>query len=181
MGRVGSELNVPLIETLIAALDRNPEIVVSLIRQADASVLKRRPPSGKWSIHEHACHLAQADEVFLARLDIMLASENPAIKSYDPGRDDPDDALLRLDLQESLDRYKTGRALLVSRLRKLTDADWAKTATHDEYNSYSVFTMFRHLALHDFFHAYRIEELLLRRDWPAPSTIWQDSASRDVL
>ena len=25
--------------------------------------------------------------------------------------------------------------------------------------------MFRHLALHDFLHAYRIEELLLRRDW----------------
>ena len=28
--------------------------------------------------------------------------------------------------------------------------------------------MFRHLALHDFDHAYRIEELLLRKDWPAP-------------
>jgi hypothetical protein len=27
-----------------------------------------------------------------------------------------------------------------------------------------VFIMFRHLALHDFFHAYRIEELLLRKD-----------------
>jgi hypothetical protein len=26
-----------------------------------------------------------------------------------------------------------------------------------------VFIMFRHLALHDFFHAYRIEELLLRK------------------
>ena len=28
--------------------------------------------------------------------------------------------------------------------------------------------MFRHLALHDFHRAYRIEELLLRKDWPAP-------------
>lgn len=35
---------------------------------------------------------------------------------------------------------------------------------------YSVFIMFRHLALHDFFHAYRIEELLLKREWsPLPS------------
>jgi hypothetical protein len=25
--------------------------------------------------------------------------------------------------------------------------------------------MFRHLALHDFLHAYRIEELLLKKDW----------------
>jgi hypothetical protein len=28
--------------------------------------------------------------------------------------------------------------------------------------------MFRHLALHDLFHAYRIEELLLKRDWQTP-------------
>ncbi len=31
--------------------------------------------------------------------------------------------------------------------------------------------MFRHLALHDFDHAYRIEALLLRKDWPAPSAL----------
>lgn len=29
------------------------------------------------------------------------------------------------------------------------------------------FIMFRHLALHDFLHAYRIEELLLKKDWSA--------------
>jgi hypothetical protein len=28
-----------------------------------------------------------------------------------------------------------------------------------------VFIMFRHVALHDFLHGYRIEELLLRPDW----------------
>jgi hypothetical protein len=26
--------------------------------------------------------------------------------------------------------------------------------------------MFRHLAMHDMLHAYRIEELLLKNDWP---------------
>ena len=43
-----------------------------------------------------------------------------------------------------------------------------RTARHAEYNAYSIFIMFRHLALHDFDHAYRIEELLLRKDWPSP-------------
>ena len=38
-----------------------------------------------------------------------------------------------------------------------------------EYHTYSVSIMFRHLALHDFLHAYRIEELLLRPDW-APTS-----------
>jgi hypothetical protein len=44
-------------------------------------------------------------------------------------------------------------------------ADWNRTAEHGEYSHYSVFIMFRHLALHDFFHAYRIEELLLKKEW----------------
>jgi uncharacterized damage-inducible protein DinB len=155
-------------EQLIDALERGPAIVIPMVRQADPSVLKRRPPSGKWSIHEHACHLAQADQLYFRRLDIMMSEAHPVIKSYDPGRDDPDDALLHVDLNESLERYASGRTELVRRLRQLESDDWKKTAEHDEYNSYSMLTMFRHLALHDFFHAYRIEELLLRRDWPKP-------------
>ena len=155
-------------EEIVAALERAPGIVIPMVRQADPAVLKRRPPSGKWSIHEHACHLAEVNPRFLHRLELMLTQDNPAIKSYDPGRDDPDDALLRLDLEDALSRFARDRGRMVTQLRGLQPQDWARTGDHDEYNSYSIFTMFRHLALHDFFHAYRIEELLLRRDWPRP-------------
>jgi hypothetical protein len=158
-------------EDIVAALERAPGIVVPLVRQADPAILKRRPPSGRWSIHEHACHLAEVHPLFFTRLDLMLAEDNPPIRSYDPGRDDPQDTLLRVDLDEALGRFTDDRRRLVERLRRLTPAEWARTARHEEYNSYSVFTMFRHLTLHDFFHAYRIEELLLNREWPAPSSV----------
>lgn len=155
-------------EDIIAALARAPGIVIPMVRQADRAVLKRRPPSGKWSIHEHACHLAAVNPRFVERLDLMLAQDNPAIKGYEPGRDDPEDALLEIDLEDALNRFARDRERMVARLRQLKPGDWARTGDHDEYNSYSIFTMFRHLALHDFLHAYRIEELLLRRDWPRP-------------
>ena len=156
-------------QEIVAALERAPGIVIPMVRQADPTVLKRRPPSGKWSIHEHACHMAEVNPRFLQRLDLMLTQENPAIKSYDPGRDDAEDALLRIDLEDALNRFSRDRSSMVAKLQTLRPNDWARTGDHDEYNSYSIFTMFRHLALHDFFHAYRIEELLLRRDWPMPS------------
>jgi uncharacterized damage-inducible protein DinB len=155
-------------EQLVAALERAPDIVIPLVRQAHPDVLKRRPAPGEWSIHENACHLAEVHPLFFRRLDLMLSESNPLIASYEPGRDDPDDALLKLDLADSLRRFEADRARLVSRLRQLHARDWTRTGRHDEYNSYSIFTMFRHLALHDFHHAYRIEELLLRKDWPAP-------------
>src|SRR6266705_582867 len=156
---------------VVAALERAPSIIIPMVRQADPAVRKRRPPSGKWSIHEHACHLAEVNPRFIQRLDLMLSQDNPAIKSYDPGRDDPEDAMLRIDLDDALDRFARDRGRMVARLRELRSADWARTGDHDEYNSYSIFIMFRHLALHDFFHAYRIEELLLRRDWPRPADL----------
>jgi uncharacterized damage-inducible protein DinB len=158
-------------DQLVAALERAPAIVVPLVRQADPAILKRRPAPGEWSIHENACHLAEVHPLFFRRLDLMLAENDPVIRSYDPGRDDPDDALLKLDLADSLRRFETDRGRLVARLRQLGAEDWTRTARHDEYNSYSIFTMFRHLALHDFHHAYRIAELLLRKDWPPPAPV----------
>jgi hypothetical protein len=70
-----------------------------------------------------------------------------------------------MDLDDSLQRYVEDRRRLVDRIRQLSPADWARTAEHGEYSHYSVFIMFRHVALHDFLHAYRIEELLLKREW----------------
>jgi len=104
----------------------------------------------------------------------MLSQEKPIIKSYDPGRDDPEDALLKVHLDDALRQYANLRSELVARLHRLTRQDWAKIAEHDEYNSYSMFTMVRHLGLHDFFHAYRIEEVLLRRDGPQPLALVRD-------
>ena len=150
---------------LIDALERAPRIVVPLVREMPPSLLKRRPPSGKWSAHEHACHLAHVHQLFFDRLDAMLASPAPVITPYDPGTSDPDDFLMEMDLERALRSYVDDRRRLVDRLRGLSTLEWNRTADHGEYSHYSVFIMFRHLALHDFFHAYRIEELLLRREW----------------
>jgi hypothetical protein len=152
-------------DAVIDALARAPDIVVPLVREVPTTILKRRPAPSRWSAHEHACHLAHVHALFFDRLDLMLREPEPFIGGYQPGEQDADDMLLRMDLDESLERYVDDRARLVSRLRTLSDADWARTANHGEYRAYSVFIMFRHVALHDFLHGYRIEELLLRPDW----------------
>lgn len=150
---------------VVDALERAPGVVVPLVREVRSSVLKRRPSPKKWSAHEHACHLAVAHRRFFERLDLMLASPAPVITPYDPGADDPDDFLLKMDLDGCLRQYVDDRRRLVERLRRLSAPEWNRTAEHAEYSHYSVFIMFRHLALHDFFHGYRIEELLLNREW----------------
>ena len=150
---------------IIDALERAPGIVIPLVREVPSDVLKRRPAPRKWSAHEHACHLAHVHALFFDRLDLMLREPAPVIEPYLPGDQDADDLLLQMDLESCLDRYRRDRHHLVERLKQLSSAEWSRAATHGEYRVYSVFIMFRHLALHDFLHAYRIEELLLRPDW----------------
>ena len=153
------------IQPVIAALERAPTIIVPLVREVPPAILKRRPKPGKWSAHEHACHLAVVHPLFFSRLDLMLAETHPRITPYQPDQDEPEDHLLKMDLEKAMQRFGQDRALLVGRLEGLSSEEWTRTAEHPEYSQYSVFIMFRHLALHDLFHAYRIEELLLKRDW----------------
>ncbi|HEX6053207.1 MAG TPA: DinB family protein [Gemmatimonadaceae bacterium] len=155
------------IPAIIDALRRAPEIVVPLVREVPPAISRRRPAPRRWSAHEHACHLARVHALFFERLEYMLHDPAPVIRPYLPGEQDPDDLLLRMDLDAALDQFVADRRRLVARLETLEPRDWARTAQHGEYRTYSVFIMFRHLALHDFLHAYRIEELLLRPDWPA--------------
>ena len=153
-------------ESVIAALENAPGIIIPMIREIPGAVIKRRPRPGKWSAHEHACHLAEVHTLFFNRLDLMLREQSPRITPYDPDRDMEDEgALLKIDLYEAMGRFSSDRRQLVERLKALSAEDWQRTAAHEEYAHYSVFIMFRHLALHDMLHAYRIEELLLKKDW----------------
>jgi hypothetical protein len=153
------------IATVIDQLGRGPALVRQVIDAMPPELRKRRPAPGVWSAHEHAVHLPAVQPIMMRRLEQMLADPTQPIRSYAPSRDDPDDALMNLDLDAEMDRYQRERERMIERLQKLTPDEWAIAVQHDEYAQYSVFIMFRHLALHDLYHAYRIEERLLRKEW----------------
>jgi len=161
--RAGGPMNNA--DVIVSALERAPALIVPLVREVPQAVLKRRPRPGKWSAHEHACHLATIHPIMSARLDVMLTDPRPRIVPYFPSAQEEEGALLSMDLDETMERFSNDRRRLVERLNTLSAGDWQRTAEHGEYTHYSVFIMFRHLAMHDMFHAYRIEELLLKNDW----------------
>ena len=150
---------------LISALETAPGVIIPLIREVPPQILKRRPRPAKWSAYEHAVHLSQSDVSFRVRLDLILSKAKPFIKTIENSLEDEAGAMLDIDLDESLERYVRERAALVERLNQLSPDEWHKTAVHEAFDHYSVFIMFRHLLNHEMLHAYRIEELLLKKDW----------------
>ena len=149
---------------LISALETSPLVIIPLIREVPPHILKRRPSPAKWSAYEHAIHLSQSDVTFRARLDLILSTPEPVIKTIENSPEDEAGAMLEVDLDESLDRFVRERASLVERLKQLTPDEWQKTAVHEAFDHYSVFIMFRHLYLHEIHHAYLLEQLLLKND-----------------
>ena len=164
-GPSGKMMMINKPEAVITVLENAPAIIVPLAREVPEAVLKRRPQPHKWSAHEHACHLAEVHQLFFSRLELMLREERPTIKAYKPDEAMEEGALLKVDFHEALERFTRDRARLVEEPKDLSEDDWLREAEHEEYKHYSVLIMFRHVALHDMLHAYRIEELLLKRDW----------------
>lgn len=152
-------------KNLISALATAPGVIIPLIREVPQHILKRRPSPAKWSAYEHAIHLSQSDTLFRMRLDLILSTPEPYIETKENSPDEESGSMLDIDLDESLDGYVRERASLVERLKTLSPNDWQRTAVHEAFDHYSVFIMFRHVLNHEMLHAYRIEELLLKKDW----------------
>jgi hypothetical protein len=161
-------------EEVITQLARGPVLIAGLIEAVPPSDLKRRPAPGKWSAHEHACHLAVLGPIYLRRLELILAEHNPDIISYEPDSEDPN-YLLAMDLEAILKRFAHDRAVLVSLLRALPAEAWDRPARHTGHARYSLFLMCRHIAMHDGLHAYRIEESALGSHWPTERSELQAS------
>jgi len=152
-------------EDVTAQLARSPALIAGLLGSVPPQDLKRRPRPEKWSAHEHACHLAVMEPMWIERLELILRENHPTIISYEPDEDDPD-RLLKMDLRATLADFERGRQTLVAKLRTLRPEDWLRPATHTAHARYSIFLMCRHIALHDGLHAYRIEESALGSNWP---------------
>lgn len=152
-------------QILIATLEGAPDIIISLVSEVLPQNLKRRPSPNKWSVHENACHISTGDTAYLARLELMLSDPAPYIWSMAPSPEEEAGSLLNIDLDEALDQYVRERVRLVKRLKELSVEDWQRTAEHEAFSHYSVLIMFRQLLLHEMLHAYRIEELMLKKDW----------------
>lgn len=152
-------------QALIASLEAAPGIIIGLVREVAPENLKRRPAPGKWSAHEHACHVSTGHDVFLSRLELMLSDPFPHIRSMEPSPEENAGSLLSADLEEALNSYVLERAGTISRLKELSPADWQRTAQHEAFSHYSVYIMFRHMLMHEMLHAYRIDELMLKKDW----------------
>lgn len=154
-------MNALELEYIIDSLAKNPVLLNSLVDEIPEDILKVRRIKGKWSIHEHVCHLAVVQPMLHDRLVRFKNEEAPEFKPYLPGVNVQDDDLIEMDMRQCLLDFEYHRKRLIELIKGFDRNIWAKKGKHPEYKVYSPTIILRHILMHDHLHMYRVEELWL--------------------
>lgn len=153
------------VKDLLEALRLTPNILSQFVQTIPESKLDLRRGEGFWTVAEHVSHLAQVQPMLLKRFERFLNEEHPEFAPYIPGKAEKEpDSPPRMSMESALDQFSEYRARQLMLLEGADDMDWKKTATHSEYEAYSLHILTRHILMHDHWHMYRMEELWLTKD-----------------
>jgi uncharacterized damage-inducible protein DinB len=153
-----------IIRLFINQLEQNILIYEDLLADIPKESMKVRRMAEKWSIHEHACHMAEVEHLMYDRFLTFKNVEYPVFQPFLQEKARPDIHLLEMDFKKAIRHFKQERTRTVQLVRGFDENDWKKEATHPEYKEYNAKILLRHLLMHDNFHMYRMEELWLTRD-----------------
>ena len=152
------------IDLLIQGLASTPEILENLLADIPVEKLKQERIKNKWTIHEHVCHIAQAEEMIYNRFNEFNQKVTPQFNAYLPGKTVETSGFIYLDAKDELEHFKTERAKTLHLIKNFSLDMWERKACHEEYREYGAYILLRHVLMHDFFHMYRIEEMWLTKD-----------------
>jgi len=153
------------IPDLLESLKRSPGILSQFVKSIPETKLDIRRGEGFWTIAEHYSHLAQVQPMILGRFERFMNEEKPEFVPYIPGGDKEEpDTPPRMSIEAAMDQFADYRTRQLLLLESADDLTWKKTATHPEYEQYSLYILTRHALMHDHWHMYRMEELWLTKD-----------------
>jgi len=134
------------IPDLLEGLGRTPNVLSQLVKAIPENILDLRRGDGFWTMAEHVSHLAQVQSMLFDRIQRFIHKDQPEFLPYIPGegQDDPDTPE-RMDMAAALDRFTQYREKQLMLLEGRGDAIWQRTATHPEYDIYSLYILARHI------------------------------------
>jgi hypothetical protein len=112
--------------------------------------------AGKWSANEHLAHLGRYHEIFLQRIDRILAEPCPEFERY-RAEDDPQWESWRcLAYKEVAEKLAGLREMLIVKLKSLTPEDYARTGFHPAFGEMTLAVWLEFFLVHEGHHLYAV-------------------------
>ena len=146
---------------LLDALKATPETLSGLLDGiSEAQARSARGGDENWSVVEVVCHLRDAEEFFVKRMQAMRDQDNPVIVGYDQAALANEHNYKAADLQKAKAGFNTFRQQTVTEFSKLTPEQWQRTGQHSELGQITIFAQAIHHASHDAIHCAQIARQL---------------------
>ena len=147
-------------EALIARYAKGPDLLEAAIAEVPAQALQWRPAPGSWSVHEVAVHCGDSETNSHMRIRYLLGEDRPTIMGYDQDRWARAMDYHAHPMEAALLTVRAVRANTVPLLRRLTDAQWARSGTHSESGTYGAETWLGIYAEHLDVHQRQVRRIL---------------------
>jgi hypothetical protein len=137
---------------LLPALEAAPVAIAKLAPCEGDPRWDKRPNPERFTLREVIAHLADWDEIFMARMNRTLSEENPFLASVDEG------VLCAERLYESqptgtnMARFAANRAQLIEMVRGFEAQDWARPAHREFVGDVDLFRLVTIVIGHDGYH-----------------------------
>jgi DinB superfamily len=146
-------------DATLLRLRRQLEVVDLLTGGVDPGVLARRPPSGKWSAHQHLAHLARHHDVTLERVRRILAEESPRFERYSAEEDPRWPQWEALSHQEVTAKLRALRAELVELVAAQAPAAAQRPGIHPAMGALPLWQWIEFFLLHEAHHLLAVMQL----------------------
>jgi uncharacterized damage-inducible protein DinB len=138
------------------------DFLAEALRGVNPDSLSRRPLPEKWSARENLAHLARYHEIFLERVERILAEPNPAFGRY-RAEDDPQwPKWADMPAEKVLAELASLRAKLIVKLRSLSEEDFHRTGAHSKFGEMSLALWLEFFLVHEGHHLNMVLGLVRR-------------------
>jgi uncharacterized damage-inducible protein DinB len=146
---------------LIEALDGTTKDLTRLVKPL-TEITARLHPANEWSVSTIIAHLIYIEPLFLARFKRIVEQDNPHEPFIGPDEAEHLAAAEKFTLAELIDAFKAKRTLTTSFLANLTQPQWLRTCTHDEFGITRLRKQVEILIGHDNEH---LAQMVSVREW----------------
>ncbi|MEE8606862.1 MAG: DinB family protein [Nitrospiraceae bacterium] len=125
-----------------------------VLDRASPDAITRRPASGKWSAHENLAHLGRHHEVFIERVQRILAEDRPRLARYRAEEDPEWPKWAALPTDEVLGRLQALRGDLIEIVKYLSPEQLNRIGVHPAFGEMTIPEWIEFFLLHEAHHLY---------------------------
>ena len=138
-----------------------PKVITDFFSGIPEDRLDVKRNAETWTAREHLYHIVDVQRMLLGRIEKIRDEQNPVIEPFFP---ENEEIRTYNSIADALKVFKSIRKQQCSVIKSLKKSDFKKHAVHKEYSDYSIPIIINHMIFHEYWHMYRVEEILFTRD-----------------